>query len=122
MTILLLLLTVLLGTVAGSNFSPTIARLDLPSCNEVTLVCQVLTAEGPRVRVENSHFLANDTDIRDLLTGTEFDDDPVEGEISFTLRQDLEALYKCGNDSYTSTNSLPLISEYLKSIMCTYVM
>ena len=116
----LLLLTVLLNTVAGSNFSPTIARLDLPSCNEVTLVCQVQTAGGDPVRVENSHFLANDTDIRDLLTGTEFDNS-VEGEISFTLRQDLEALYKCGNGSYTSTNSLPLVSEYLKSIVCACV-
>ena len=117
----LLLLTVLLNTVAGSNFSPTIARLDLPSCNEVTLVCQVQTAGGDPVRVENSHFLANDTDIRDLLTGTEFDDDPVEGEISFTLRQDLEALYKCGNDSFTNSHPIPLVSEYLKSIVCTCV-
>ena len=79
------------------------------------------TAEGVHVRVENSHFLADDTDIRDFLTGTEFSYDPVEGEISFTLRQNLEALYKCGNGSYTSTNSLPLISEYLKSTVCARV-
>ena len=67
MTVLLLLLTVLLETAAGGNFLPTIARLSLASCNEVTLVCQVQTVESFHVEVKNSHFLANDTDIQDLL-------------------------------------------------------
>ena len=61
--------------------------------------------------VENAVFYLNGSDIRLSLTADEY----VEGNgmFIFTITQELEGYYTCGNSSITSTNTLELVGEWL---------
>ena len=85
--------------------------------NERTLFCRVNSASGVYNPIENAIFYLNGNDVRQELTGNEFEYSGSAGRIIIQLRQDLEGDYTCGNEDGTTTSpeSVTLVCEYIES-------
>ena len=112
---LIVLCVVLVGHLAQMQFLPEIGEDQQPAhtpINTKTLYCIVETAGGPTVPVNNARYYRDDTDIYDLPANSEVMEGS-DGRVTFTITQDLEGYYTCGNSStdYRSDNSLPLVGK-----------
>ena len=115
----LLLLGLAFSHVSCQGFLPEIRQLTLPSLgdNKRVLFCQVRTLSGFNVRVHNAEFYLNGTDVRNRLTGSDFESST--GQIIFHITPDLEGCYTCGNATYVSPeeDALKLVCKRLHT--CT---
>ena len=83
--------------------------------NERTLYCRANSASGTYNPIENAIFYLNGNDIRQELTGSEFEYSGSAGRIIIQLRQDLEGTYTCGDGTTTSPDPVILVCEYIES-------
>ena len=81
---------------------PEIKPLSLPLLpeNQRGLTCEVQTGTGLVEPILNAEFYLNGSDIRNSLTGSDFELSP--GQIVFFITPDLEGCYTCGNATYIS--------------------
>ena len=99
---LILLLALMISHVICRGFPPEIRSFipQPPSPNRRGLLCRVQTGTGFEESVLNTVFYLNGSDIRDRLTGSDYESST--GQIAFTITPDLEGCYTCGNDTYTN--------------------
>ena len=115
-----LLLGLLFSHVICQGFLPEIRPLNLPSSfddNQRGLVCRVRTLSGSNVRVRNAEFYLNGNDVRNELTGMDFESST--GQIIFLITPALEGCYTCGNaTNYVSPekDALKLVCKRLHTM------
>ena len=73
---------------------------------------------GLEVSVLNTEFYLNGSDVRNELTGSNFEEST--GEISFDMTPELEGCYTCGNETYRSSEEEAL-KLVCKAIHTTYI-
>ena len=116
---LVLLLGLVFSHVTCQGFLPEIKPFNPqpPSLNRRGLICRVPTGTGTLVDVMNTVFYLNGSDIRDSLTGSNFESST--GQIIFNITPDLEGCYTCGNDTYISPeeDALKLVC---KAMLCSF--
>ena len=119
-TVVLLSLCVI-APEASEQFSPELVVVNREaSSNAITLQCRVRMLDNSIAPLQGARFYVNET-TRDLVTllsvrNIPYTSEEEEGQIEFSLPQDLEANYLCGlNSTYVST-SVPLLCEFTMQV------
>ena len=115
-----LVLSLMFSHVTCQGFIPEINSFNPqpPSANRRGLVCRVETGTGFDEPVLNTEFYLNGSDVRNELTGSDFE--ASTGEIIFDMTPELEGCYTCGNGTYRSSEEEAL-TLVCKAIHTTYI-
>ena len=109
----LLLLLTTITIVTTQQQQTTIEQISPVGPNQRHLSCRVRGPDGIQRNFAGAIFFLNGTDVRLNLTASQFTEDRDRGEIMFTIRQEIEGLYSCGNGSaeFLSHNSIEVYGE-----------
>ena len=121
--VLLLVLGLMFGHVTCQGFIPEINSFNPqpPRANRRGLVCRVETGTDFDEPVLNTEFYLNGSDVRNELTGSDFE--ASTGKIIFDMTPELEGCYTCGNETYHSSEeeALKLVCKAKHTTFTVYL-